>query len=109
MKTPDEFEGRSYEDVAGTLLAEISDLLLGDKKNWGTLMRLQLALHPPKPEIHDHHVSRDIFADVPSMTDIIREATKEAVRQDRQNKTVHSYPIYTSSTTTSNYKYYPSK
>lgn len=44
---PDAPKPTSYNDLAAELLASIADALLGGKKDWATLERLQDALKPP--------------------------------------------------------------
>lgn len=38
--------GTSFEEQAAALLAQIADLVLDGRRDWGTLERLQAALHP---------------------------------------------------------------
>ena len=118
-------EGDSYDEMAGSLLAEISDLLFGDKKDWKTLERLQSALHPPKVPKHpieDHGptkgvkgpsgASESMFDVSPEIMEVIREATKR-VRQNEQEASVTyptSHPVtWTSSSTNYAYKVHREK
>lgn len=92
----------SYEDLAAALLAQIADLLLGDKKDWTALERLQEALIPPKPP---KKTSADLIKSVydPRIVEAVKKAEDAVTKRYVEDHTVRaSYPVSYTNTAPTN-------
>lgn len=82
--SPDLTPGGSYDDQASRLLADIADLLLGGKKDWRALERLQNALSPKSGLTEYGQTYRKLSSMDPSpgFEDIMKEVYSKKIAED---------------------------